>query len=72
MDFALFLRVAILYPASGLLAGYFGFVDFDKATGLLTVDVNAAGTALFALIYAGGTAATFAWSRWRARQGGAV
>ena len=72
MDFQLFLRVAVIYPLIGLAAGWFGFVDFDKVSGLMTIDVNAASAALGALIYAGGTAATFAWSRWRARRGGAV
>jgi hypothetical protein len=72
MDIALILRIALLYPGFGFLAGWVGFVDFDKVTGLLTVDVSAASVALGAVIYAAGTGGTFVWSRWLAQRGGAT
>lgn len=72
MDLKLLLRIALLYPASGLLAGAVGFVDFDKVSGLLTVDVNAASVALAGLIYSAGVGGTFAWSRLVKGRGGVV
>lgn len=68
---ALLLRVFILLPAAGL-AATLPFVEFDKAAGLLTVDVNAASTAVAVLIWAGVSGGTFAWSRLAKRLGGAT
>lgn len=66
---ALLLRVFILLPAAGL-AATLPFVDFDKATGLLTVDVNAASIAAAVAIWGVVSGGTFAWSRWVKSLGG--
>ncbi|MCA0851490.1 hypothetical protein [Salipiger thiooxidans] len=68
---ALGIRVFVLLPAAGA-AAVLPFVDFDKAAGLMTIDVNAASTAAAGAIYAAATGSTFAWSRWAKRRGGAT
>lgn len=72
MDFPLILRVAVLYPLGGALGAYFGFVDFDEASGLLTVDLNAASVMLGLLVSGAVSGGTFWWSRQRKATGGAT
>lgn len=59
---ALLLRVFILLPLAGL-AATLPFVDYDKAAGLLTIDINAASTAIAVVLYGLLSGGTFAWSR---------
>ena len=66
---ALLLRVFILLPLAGLAAAL-PFVTFDKAAGLLTIDLNAASLAIAVLLYGLLSGGTFAWSRWVKRIGG--
>lgn len=63
----LFVRM-ILYFVFGSLAGQ-GWLHFDQVTGIVTIDVNHLGPIL---VGAGGSAATFAWSRIAKRKGGAT
>ena len=66
---ALLLRVFILLPLAGLSATL-PFVTYDKAAGLLTVDLNAASVAIAVLLYGLLSGGTFAWSRWVKGVGG--
>ncbi|MCD1616496.1 hypothetical protein ACFSDD_13585 [Salipiger marinus] len=66
---ALLLRVFILLPLAGL-AATLPFVTYDKAAGLLTIDLNAASLAIAALLYGLLSGGTFAWSRWVKGVGG--
>lgn len=66
---ALLLRVFILLPLAGLAAAL-PFVTFDKAAGLLTIDLNAASLAIAVLLYGLLSGGTFAWSRWVKEAGG--
>lgn len=60
---ALILRTLVMYPAAGALAMFFGFVDFDKATGLMTVDTNGASVLVAGVIWASVAGGTFGLSR---------
>ena len=66
---ALLLRVFILLPLAGLAAAL-PFVTYDKAAGLLTIDLNAASLAIAVLLYGLLSGGTFAWSRWVKGVGG--
>ena len=66
---ALLLRVFILLPLAGLSATL-PFVTYDKAAGLLTIDLNAASLAMAMLLYGLLSGGTFAWSRWVKGVGG--
>jgi len=66
---ALLLRVFILLPLAGLSATL-PFVTFDKAAGLITIDLNAASLAIAVLLYGLLSGGTFAWSRWVKGVGG--
>ena len=66
---ALLLRVFILLPLAGL-AATLPFVTYDKAGGLLTIDLNAASLAIAVLLYGLLSGGTFAWSRWVKGVGG--
>lgn len=66
---ALLLRVFILLPLAGL-AATLPFVEFDKATGILSIDVNAASIAAAVVIWGLVSGSTFAWSRWVKALGG--
>jgi hypothetical protein len=66
---ALLLRVFILLPLAGLSATL-PFVTYDKAAGLLTIDLNAASLTIAVLLYGLLSGGTFAWSRWVKRGGG--
>ena len=66
---ALLLRVFILLPLAGLSATL-PFVTYDKAAGLLTIDLNAASLAIAVLLYGLISGGTFAWSRWVKGVGG--
>jgi len=66
---ALLLRVFILLPLAGLSATL-PFVTYDKAAGLLTIDLNAASIAIAMLLYGLLSGGTFAWSRWVKGVGG--
>jgi len=66
---ALLLRVFILLPLAGLSATL-PFVTYDKAAGLLTIDLNAASLAMAVLLYGLLSGGTFAWSRWVKGVGG--
>ncbi|GGG59673.1 hypothetical protein GCM10011415_01970 [Salipiger pallidus] len=66
---ALLLRVFILLPLAGLAAAL-PFVAYDKAAGLVTIDINTASTMLAVLLYGLFSGGTFAWSRWVKRLGG--
>ncbi|MGR3823806.1 MAG: hypothetical protein ACU0A5_14655 [Salipiger marinus] len=66
---ALLLRVFILLPLAGLSATL-PFVTYDKAAGLLTIDLNAASLAIAVLLYGLLSGGTFAWSRWVKGVGG--
>jgi hypothetical protein len=66
---ALLLRVFILLPLAGLSATL-PFVTYDKAAGLLTIDLNAASLAIAVLLYGLLSGGTFAWSRWVKEVGG--
>ena len=56
----------ILYFVFGSLAGQ-GWLEFDQVTGIVTIDVNHIGPLL---VGAGGTVATFIWSRIAKAKGG--
>lgn len=66
---ALLLRVFILLPLAGL-AATLPFVAFDKASGILTIDLNAASIAAAVVIWGLVSGGTFAWSRWVKALGG--
>ena len=66
---ALLLRVFILLPLAGLSATL-PFVTFDKAAGLITIDVNAASITAAVVLYGLVSGGTFAWSRWAKALGG--
>ncbi|SDJ55469.1 hypothetical protein [Salipiger marinus] len=66
---ALLLRVFILLPLAGLAAAL-PFVTYDKAAGLITIDVNAASVAAAVVLYSLVSGGTFAWSRWVKGVGG--
>lgn len=66
---ALLLRVFILFPLAGAVA-FLPFVDYDKAAGLLTIDLNAASVAASVALYGLVSGGTFAWSRWVKALGG--
>ncbi|WP_238368300.1 hypothetical protein [Mesobacterium pallidum] len=68
---ALILRVALLYPFAGA-AGLYSCIDFDQATGLLTIDLSAASIVVAGLISGSITGGTFAWSRIAKKLGGAT
>jgi hypothetical protein len=68
---ALLLRVFILLPLAGL-AATLPFVTYDKAAGLLTIDLNAASLAMAVLLYGLLSGGTFAWSRWVKGGGGST
>lgn len=70
-QFALVLRVMILYPLAGFL-GALPSVSYDDAAGLLTIDVNALSVLVGGLIWVAVSGSTFAWSRWAKRLGWAV
>lgn len=58
----LLLRVFILLPLAGL-AATLPFVDFDKATGILSVNINAASIATAVVVWGLVSGGTFARSR---------
>lgn len=60
-----------LYLICGAIAGMGGPVTFDAATGLLTVDINAASISI-AAISLGGYVLTFIGSRIAKRNGSAT
>lgn len=59
---ALLLRTLLLYPLAGLLSTL-AIVDFDQATGILTIDLNAGSLVLAGLIWAAVSGGTFGLSR---------
>ncbi|WP_056039443.1 hypothetical protein [Loktanella sp. 3ANDIMAR09] len=68
----LILRTFVMYPAAGVIAAAVGFIEYDAASRILTVDVDAAGAAIAGLVWVGGSGATFALSRVIKARGGAV
>lgn len=70
-QFGLLLRVFLLYPLGGMVA-MLPSVDFDKAAGLLTIDLSAASVLLGTVIYAAVTGGTFGWSRFIKGKDGAT
>ena len=66
---SLLLRVFILLPPAGL-SPTLPFVTYDKAAGLLAIDLNAASIAIAVLLYGLLSGGTFAWSRWVKGVGG--